>query len=104
MEQRFELDTHRVYFERQRLDRQILLFSHSLILGSRLRQILLRFLWQSKQQQQYYQCNTLQKQVRQQDAYRQTRGVQLKLCATPHPPSPSPFQGQHLRRWLYASV
>jgi len=28
------------------------------------------------------------------------RGVQLKLCATPRPL----FQGQHLHRWLYASI
>ena len=28
------------------------------------------------------------------------RGVQLELCATPSPP----FQRQHLRRWLYASI
>jgi len=26
--------------------------------------------------------------------------LQLKLCAT----SPPPFQGQHLDRWLYASI
>jgi len=40
------------------------------------------------------------RQVRQQYAYRQTRGMQLMLCATFSPP----FQRQRFRRWLYASV
>jgi len=40
-------------------------------------------------------------QVRQQDAYpANARGRQLRLCATPLPH----FQGQHLLRWLYASI
>jgi len=52
-----------------------------------------------KKQTKYTQNEQIKiQEVHQQDAYRQTRGA---VKTVQHPP---PFQGQHLRCWLYASI
>ena len=48
VEERFKLDTHRVDLDRQHLNRQIFFLHHSLVLGSKLCQIVFSFFCQKK--------------------------------------------------------